>query len=364
VTGPIEARGVVVRAAGAPAVVETLVVDPPGPGEVLVKVVAAGVCHTDLHAKLGNFGTAFPYLLGHEATAIVEAVGSGVTTPVTGDTVVLTWRAPCGRCRFCEAGKPQLCAQTLKAAPRLRTEDGQTLGRVLGIGSLATHTIVAAEQAIPIAADLAPEATALLGCAVGTGVGAVLNAAAMETGSTAAVFGCGSIGMSVILGAKIAGAARIIAVDRVARKLDWAREFGATDVVDAATTDPVARIRELTGTGVGYAFECVGLPQTVEQAIASCDSSGLCVIIGVPAPTAKMSLDLARFFYSRGRLRATAYGDCLPSRDIPRFGDLYREGKLDLDRLVSARIALEDVESAFGQLERGEVLRSVVMMPR
>lgn len=360
----VEARGVIVRAAGAKATVERVVVEPPGPGEVLVRMIAAGVCHTDLHARLGNFGTAFPYLLGHEATAVVEAVGAGVTTPERGSTVVLTWRAPCGRCRFCARGLPERCAQTEKAEPRLRTDDGQTLGRVLGLGALATHTVVAAGQAIPVAADLPPEALALLGCAVGTGVGAVINVAAVSRGSAVAVFGCGAIGMSVILGAVLAGASRIVAVDRIARKLEWAREFGATDLVDAGSTDVVARVRELTTNGVDYAFECVGLPQTVQQAMSACDNGGTCVVIGVPAPNAEMPFSLARFFYSRGHLRATAYGDCVPSRDIPRFAELYRRGELPIDRLVSQRIGLDEVEAAFGAMERGEVLRSVVVMPR
>jgi S-(hydroxymethyl)mycothiol dehydrogenase len=354
---------VIVRAAGDRANVERLVIDPPGPGEVLVRILAAGVCHTDLHARLGNFGDAFPYLLGHEATAVVEALGPGVDAPARGSNVVLTWRAPCGRCRFCTTGRPEWCAQPVKAEPRLRTEDGQTLGRVLGLGSLATHIVVAASQAIPVSADLAPEATALLGCAVGTGVGAVVNVARVARGSTVAVFGCGAIGMSVVLGARLAGAAKIVAVDRVARKLDWAQEFGATDVVDASSTDAAVRVREITKTGVDYAFECVGLPQTVQQAMAACDNGGTCVVIGVPAPNAEMPFSLARFFYTRGHLRATGFGDCLPSRDIPRFADLFRRGDLPIDRLVTARIGLEDVDSAFSAMERGEVLRSVVMLP-
>jgi S-(hydroxymethyl)mycothiol dehydrogenase len=191
-----------------------------------------------------------------------------------------------------------------------------------------------------------------------------MNVAGVARGSAVAVFGCGAIGMSVILGARLAGAARIIAVDRVARKLEWAREFGATDVIDASSTDAAARVREMTSTGVDYAFECVGLAVTVQQAMSACDNGGVCVIIGVPAPNAEMPFSLARFFYARGHLRATAYGDCLPARDIPRFAELYRRGELPIDRLVSARIGLDDVGAAFAAMERGEVLRSVVMMPR
>ena len=358
-----EARAAIVRRAGDPVTIEPILVEPPGPGEVLVRILATGVCHTDLHAKLGNFGTQFPYLLGHEATGVVDALGEGVTRPAVGETVVLAWRAPCGRCRFCAAGRETFCVQPLTAKPRLRTADGQTLGRVLGLGTFTTHTVVAATQAVPIPAGLSPEATSLIGCAVGTGVGAALYAAEVAAGSSVAVYGCGAIGMSVIQGSRLAGAARIVAVDRVARKLEWARDFGATDVVDASAVEPIARIRELTGTGVAYAFECVGIPQTLQQAMASCDSGGLCVLIGVPAPSAELPLSLSRFFYARGHLKATFYGDCLPSRDIPLLAERYRLGDLALDRLVTARIGLDDVEAAFAAMARGEVLRSVVVMP-
>jgi S-(hydroxymethyl)mycothiol dehydrogenase len=361
-TQPIQARGAIVRKAGARAEIEDFVVDAPGPGEVRVRMIASGICHTDLHAKQGNFGTEFPYLLGHEAIGVIEAVGEGAAQHEVGERVGLTWRAPCGRCRFCAAGNPVYCAKPVVAAPRMRTKDGLPLGRVLGLGTFCTHSVVAAGQAIPAAVDLAPEATCLIGCSVATGAGSALYAAGVTAGSRVAVFGCGAVGINVILGARLANASRIVAVDIVPRKLEWARQFGATDIVDARAGDPVKQIKTLLG-GVDYAFEAIGLPETLGQAISSCDLGGMCVMIGLPAPKSTLTLPLAKFFYGRGNLRATFYGDCLPSRDFPLFEDLYRRGKLPLDALVTKKVALEDVEDAFSAMERGETLRSVIMFP-
>lgn len=359
----IRATGVIVRAPHASANVEEIFIDPPGPGEVLVRIVATGVCHSDLHTKQGNFGTEFPYLLGHEATGTIEDVGEGVPRSRIGESVTLCWRAPCGVCRFCADGRAAFCAAPLVANPRMRTTDGVPLGRVLGLGTFATHTVVAAGQAIPMAADLPAEATCLIGCAVSTGVGAAWYAAEMAAGSTVAVFGCGAVGISVIQGARLAHASRIIAVDRVAEKLEWAKRFGATDVIDASEGDVVKRIKRLSGSGVAYAFEAIGLPETLSQAMASCDLGGTCILIGVPAPKAELSTSLSRMFYSRLTLRSTFYGDVLPSRDFPLFANLYRSGKLDLDGLVTQRIGLDEVESAFAAMERGELLRAVITMP-
>jgi S-(hydroxymethyl)mycothiol dehydrogenase len=223
--------------------------------------------------------------------------------------------------------------------------------------------VVSAAQAIPAAVDLSPEATCLIGCSVATGVGSALYAAGVTAGSRVAVFGCGAVGINVILGARLANASRIVAVDITPRKLEWATQFGATDVVDARAGDPVKQIKQLFG-GVDYAFEAIGLPETLGQAIACCDLGGTCVMIGLPAPKATMTLPLAKFFYGRGNLRATFYGDCLPSRDFPLFEDLYRRGKLPLDDLVTRRIGLDDVEESFGAMERGETLRSVIVFQK
>jgi S-(hydroxymethyl)mycothiol dehydrogenase len=355
----MQTRGVVVRGPGAPAEVEEIEIDPPGAGEVLVRIVATGVCHSDLHCKLGNFGVEFPYLLGHEGAGVVEAVGDGVTRPRVGDTVVAVWRAPCGTCRFCVAGNPTFCVAPLIAQPRMRTRDGKVLGRVLGTGTFATHTVLHAAQAIPIPADLSMDATCLIGCGVATGAGAVLNAARVPAGATVAVIGCGAVGMSVILGARVAAASRIVAVDLIRSKLERARQLGATDAVDARG-DAAKEVRKLTGGGVQYAFEAVGLPATVKVALAACELGGTCTLIGVPAPTAEVSINLARFFFSRVKLQTTFYGDCLPARDVPLLADLYRRGALPLDELVSERIGLHDVEAAFARMQAGETLRSII----
>ncbi len=359
----LAARGVVVRSPKAPPVVEELELDPPGPGEVRVRIVATGVCHSDLHAQRGDFGKEFPYLLGHEACGVVEALGEGVRGLAAGQSVVLTWRAPCGACRFCVAGDPASCARPTVAGPRMRTRDGQPLGRVLGLGTFATHTIVAAAQCVPVAAELSPAAMCLVGCAVATGVGAVLNTARVEPGSSVVVFGCGAVGACVILGARLVNASRIVAVDVAPRKLEWARTLGATDVVDARAGDPTKRVRELCGgTGARYAFEAVGLPETLAGALGSLDLGGTCVLIGVPVPGAKLELPLGRFFYGRQTLTTTFGGDCVPVRDFQRFSDWYRAGALDLDALVTRTITLEDVPEAFAAMERGEVLRSVIRL--
>lgn len=357
----IRARGVIARTPGAPASLEEIFIEPPGPGEVLVKILATGVCHSDLHTKHGNFGTEFPYLLGHEATGIIEATGAGVPSSRTGEVVTLCWRAPCGACRFCLGGRGAFCAAPLTAQPRMRTREGAILGRVLSLGTFATHTVVAAGQAIPTDSRLPPEVACLIGCAVTTGVGAVLYAAEVKPGSTVAVFGCGAVGLSVIQGARLAHASRIIAIDRVTEKLEHARRFGATDVVDASEGDVAKRVRQLTGTGVAFAFEAIGLPETLSQAMASCEVGGVCVLIGVPAPKSEISTSMARLFYSRLTLRSTFYGDILPSRDFPLFAELHRTGKLDLDALVTVRIGLEEIEDAFLAMERGEGLRAVAL---
>lgn len=359
----ITGKGVVARRAGDATQVEDIIIDPPGPGEVLVRVLASGVCHTDLHYKLGAVGNDFPYLLGHEGSGIVEAVGAGVTTPAVEDYVVLAWRAPCGSCRFCTIGQPHLCAASLNAEPRMRTADGLRLSPALGLGTFCTHTVVAAKQAVPIPRECPPEQACLLGCGVMTGVGAALYSAGVHRGSSVAVFGCGGVGTSVIQGAKLARAAKIIGVDIAENKLNWAREFGATDVIDASTVDPVAAIKELTGgNGVDYAFEAIGRPETLLQAIWSRDLAGTCVLIGVPDPTMVMELPIQQFFGLGGALRVSWYGDCLPSRDFPLLANWYCTGELDLDRVVTRVIGLEETESAFEAMERGETLRSVIRL--
>lgn len=363
-TEQIRARGVIAREPGKPGVVEDFIIDPPGPGEVLVRILASGVCHTDLSAKNGVFGTDyFPFLLGHEGAGIIETVGEGVENVREGDYVILAWRAPCGNCRFCKIGQPHLCAASLNAQPRMRTSDGITLTPILGIGTFCTHTVVHSRQCIPVDAALPPEQMSLIGCGVMTGVGAALYSAAVKPGESVAVIGCGGVGDSVIMGAKLAGATTIIAVDIDPRKLEWAKGFGATHTVNPLDGDPVAKIKEITGGyGVNASFEAVGKPQTIETALWCRDLAGRCVIIGVADQQAKLELPVARFFDVGGSLRISWYGDCLPTRDFPLLASWYQQGMLDLDGVVTRRITLDETEEAFHAMERGETLRSVIVL--
>jgi S-(hydroxymethyl)mycothiol dehydrogenase len=361
----MRAQGVVAREMNKPAQLEEILIDPPGPGEVLVRILASGVCHTDLHVVHGIAPDGFPFLLGHEGAGVIAQVGPGVDESRVGEHVMLAWRAPCGHCRFCLIGQPQLCADSLNAGPRLHTAGGQTLTPVLGIGTFCTHTVVAAAQAITAPADLSPVPLSLIGCGVATGVCAALNSASVRRGSTVAVFGCGAVGVNVIQGARIADARVIIGVDIEPRKLEWAKGFGATHVVDAREGDPVARIKELTGGyGVDYSFEAIGLPQTFLQAVFSRDLAGTHVQLGVFPRDAVAEFPLAQFFDRGGAIRVGWYGDTLPTRDFPMLADWYRTGRLKLDELVTERIGLGDVEHAFARMQRGETLRSVIDLSR
>ena len=360
---PTKARGAIARTPGAPVSLEEFMIDDPGPNEVLVRILASGVCHTDLGVKMGVYGTSgYPFLLGHEGAGVIEAVGPGVTRHKVGDHVILAWRAPCGECRFCLAGKPNFCAASLNAEKRMRTMQGETLNPVLGIGTFCTHTLVHAEQAVGYDPALPAPQMSLIGCGVMTGVGAALYAAGVTPGSSVAVFGCGGVGDSVIQGARLGGATTIIAVDIDPRKLEWAKEFGATHTVNAKEVDPIARIKELTGgNGVNFSFEAVGKPQTLEQALFCRDLAGTCVLIGVPGPGPTLTLDLQRFFDTGGHLCVSWYGDCLPTRDFPLLAEWYRQGQLKLDQVVSRTISLDETDEAFAAMERGETLRSVIV---
>jgi S-(hydroxymethyl)mycothiol dehydrogenase len=359
----LTARGVIARVPGKPAEVEEFTIGDPGPDEILVRILASGVCHTDLGVKMGVYGSeGYPFLLGHEGAGVVEQVGPGVANVKPGDHVILAWRAPCGNCRFCQAGKPNFCAASLNAEKRMKTLDGKELNQVLGIGTFCTHTLVHARQAVPYDPALPAAQMSLIGCGVMTGVGAALYAAGVTPGSSAAIFGCGGVGDSVIQGARLAGATTIIAVDIDAQKLEWAKQFGATHTVNASEGDPVAKIKELTGGhGANYTFEAVGKAQTLEQAIFSRDLAGTCVFIGVPGPGPTLELPLQRFFDVGGHLCVSWYGDCLPTRDFPLLANWYRQGQLKLDEVVSQKIRLEDTEEAFAAMERGETLRSVIV---
>jgi S-(hydroxymethyl)mycothiol dehydrogenase len=358
-----QVRGVIARERGAPVEVATIVVPDPGPGEVVVAVQACGVCHTDLHYRQGGINDDFPFLLGHEAAGLVDQVGPGVTSVAPGDFVVLNWRAVCGDCRACRRGEPWYCFATHNATQPMTLLDGTPLSPALGIGAFAEKTLVAEGQATKVDPRARPEVAGLLGCGVMAGFGAAAITGGVHRGQSIAVFGCGGVGDAAIAAARLAGAATIIAVDLDAGKLELAREFGATDTVDASAVDPVEAIRELTGGfGADVVVEAVGHPKVFEQAFYARDLAGTLVQVGVPDPSMRIELPMIDFFGRGGALKPSWYGDCLPSRDFPAIIDLHLQGRFPLDRFVSETIPLDGVEEAFAKMQRGEVLRSVVVL--
>src|SRR5215475_3112622 len=360
---PHEVNGVVVSGKDAPVAIATVLVPDPGPGEALISVQACGVCHTDLHYREGGIGDDFPYLLGHEAAGLVEAVGPDVTGLQPGDFVILNWRAVCGLCRACLRGRPWYCFATHTATQKMTLTDGTQLSPALGIGAFADKTLVAAGQCTRVSSAIKPEVAGLLGCGVMAGLGAALNTAGVTRGDSVAVIGCGGVGDAAILGASLAGARKIIAVDVDDRKLDWARQFGATDTVNSSSADPVEQIRALTdGNGADVVIEAVGRPETYTQAFYARDLAGTVVLVGVPTSEMRLELPLLDVFGRGGALKSSWYGDCLPERDFPMLCDLYLQGRLPLEKFVSETIPLDGVEAAFAKMERGEVLRSVVKL--
>lgn len=356
-----DVRAVVALAKGEPVTVETISVPDPGPGEVLVRVQACGVCHTDLHYREGAINDDFPFLLGHEAAGVIEQTGPEVTNVGAGDFVILNWRAVCGECRSCRRGRPWYCFDTRNATQKM-TLDGTDLTPALGIGAFAEKTLVAAGQATKVDSRARPEAAGLLGCGVMAGLGAAMFTGEVGLGDSVAVFGCGGVGDAAIAGARLAGASIVIAVDLDAGKLAQAVEFGATHTVNAGEVDPVEAIQGLTGGhGADVCIEAVGHPDVMKQAFYARDLAGTLVQVGVPNPEMRLELPMIDFFGRGGRLAPSWYGDCLPGRDFPMLIDLYLQGRLDLDRFVSETIALDEVEEAFHRMERGEVLRSVVV---
>ncbi|MEU6040159.1 S-(hydroxymethyl)mycothiol dehydrogenase [Actinomadura sp. NPDC047616] len=358
-----QVRGVVAPGRGEPVRIETITVPDPGPGEAVVKVQACGVCHTDLHYREGGINDEFPFLLGHEAAGIVESVGEGVTEVEPGDYVILNWRAVCGQCRACLRGRPWYCFNTHNAKQKMTLADGTELSPALGIGAFADKTLVAAGQCTKVDPAAKPAAAGLLGCGVMAGLGAAINTGAVGRGDSVAVIGCGGVGAAAVLGARLAGAAKIIAIDLDERKLTTATSLGATHTVHAKDTDVVEAVRELTGGfGADVVIDAVGRPETYRQAFYARDLAGTVVLVGVPTPEMTLELPLLDVFGRGGALKSSWYGDCLPTRDFPMLIDLYLQGRLDLDAFVSETIELDEVEAAFDKMHRGDVLRSVVVL--
>ncbi|OXM75029.1 MULTISPECIES: S-(hydroxymethyl)mycothiol dehydrogenase [Amycolatopsis] len=359
---PQTVRGVIARSKGAPVELTDIVIPDPGPGEVVVAIAACGVCHTDLTYREGGINDEFPFLLGHEAAGTVESVGEGVDSVQPGDYVVLNWRAVCGQCRACKRGRPQYCFSTFNATQKMTLTDGTELTPALGIGAFADKTLVHAGQCTKVDPAADPAVAGLLGCGVMAGLGAAVNTGAVSRGDSVAVIGCGGVGDAAIAGARLAGASKIIAVDRDAKKLDWAVELGATHTVNATDADVVEAVQALTGGfGADVVIDAVGRPETWKQAFYARDLAGTVVLVGVPTPDMRLEMPLLDFFSRGGALKSSWYGDCLPERDFPVLIDLYLQGRLPLDRFVTERIALDDVEKAFHTMHAGEVLRSVVV---
>ncbi|MCC3301252.1 MULTISPECIES: S-(hydroxymethyl)mycothiol dehydrogenase [Arthrobacter] len=354
-------QAVVVKEKNAPVSLETILVPDPGPGEALVDILTCGVCHTDLHYKQGAINDDYPFLLGHEATGVVSAVGPDVTEVAPGDRVVLNWRAVCGECRACRKGEPQYCFNTANATQKMTLEDGTELTPALGIGAFAEKTLVAAGQCTKVDDDVDAAAVGLLGCGVMAGIGAAINTGAVQRGESVAVIGCGGVGIAAVAGAKLAGATTIIAVDIDSAKVELAMAQGATHGINSKDEDPVEAIRALTGGfGADVVIDAVGRPETYKQAFYARDLAGRVVLVGVPNPEMKIELPLADVFGRGGSLKSSWYGDCLPSRDFPMLVEQYKLGRLDLDAFVTERIGLGDIEEAFTKMHDGKVLRSVV----
>jgi S-(hydroxymethyl)mycothiol dehydrogenase len=358
-----QVQAVVARAKGAPVSIETINVPDPGPGEALVQVQACGVCHTDLHYREGGINDDFPFLLGHEAAGVVEAVGDDVTSVAPGDFVILNWRAVCGDCRACNRGEPWYCFATHNATQKMTLADGTELSPALGIGAFAEKTLVAAGQCTKVDASARAAAVGLLGCGVMAGLGAAINTGNVSRGKSVAVIGCGGVGAAAIAGSALAGADTIIAVDIDDRKLEGAKRMGATHTVNSADADPVPAIQELTGgNGADVVIDAVGRPETWKQAFYARDLAGTVVLVGVPTPDMRIpDIPLIDVFGRGGALKSSWYGDCLPTRDFPMLVSLYQQGRLDLDAFVSEEIGLGDVEAAFDKMHQGDVLRSVVI---
>lgn len=365
---PIQTRAAVLRAYDAPLTVEEIALDDPGPGEVVVRLAASGVCHSDLHMTSGVFKSPLPVVLGHEGAGVVERVGPHVSGVAHGDHVVLNWIPNCGRCRFCAAGRPGLCtnrrgversAETER--PRLHDAEGQGLRQLLDTAAFAERVLVREEGAIPIDPAVPLEVAALVGCGVLTGVGAVARTARVEPGATVAVFGAGGVGLNVIQGAVLAGAARIIAVDLRPAALELARRFGATDALDASDPqvgDPARAVRRMTGGGVDYSFEVVGLPETIAQAWESLAPGGRAVVVGLTPQSSRVTLRAD--FLSEKALLGCIFGSSIPRVDVPRTLALYRAGRLKLDELITRRYPLDEVNNALAAVRSGASGRGIL----
>ncbi len=362
------ARAVICRELNRPVVVEQITVDSPKRGEVLIKLAACGVCHSDLSATNGTIPLKLPLILGHEAAGEVLAVGEDVDMVAPGDHVVSSFIYMCGRCRFCAMGRPVLCINQTKALTTLpdgtlRTRDarGEALNIFSGCGVMAEYATLSVENIVKIDPAIPLDCAALVGCAVTTGVGAVFNTARVTPGSTVAVLGCGGIGLNVIQGAHIAGARRIIAIDTLETKLEMARKFGATDVLSSRAGDDLVKpIKKLTDGGADYAFECVGSGELAGLAYKLIGRGGVAVVVGVAKPTDSTSVRTMTLPFEEKTLTGSYFGSCVPRIDFPRLLSLYMSGRLKLEELITHRYGIDDAPQAFADLESGKNARGVI----
>jgi NDMA-dependent alcohol dehydrogenase len=361
------AKAALCRAHNTPVVIEPIAVDGPKRGEATVKLGACGVCHSDLSAITGTIALPLPLVLGHEGAGVVEEVGEGVSGLAKGDHVIFSFIYMCGKCRFCVSGRPVLCLEQGKAlttplegTPRVRDARGEPLNIFSGCGSMAEYATVSAENLIKIDPKIPLDCAALVGCGVTTGVGAVFNTAKVAPGSSVAVFGCGGVGLSVIQGARIAGAERIIAIDTLQPKLEMAKKFGATDTI-LFTEDPTKALKKMTGGGPDYAFECVGSGELAAAAYRAIRRGGLAVVVGVAKPGDSTSVRTMTLPFEEKTLTGSYFGSCVPRVDFPRMLALYLAGKLKLEELITRRYSIDEAAQAFADLQAGKNARGVIV---
>ena len=361
------AKAALCRAHNTPVVIEPVTVDGPKRGEVMVKLGACGVCHSDLSAITGTIALPLPLVLGHEGAGVVEEAGEGVSGLMKGDHVIFSFIYMCGRCRFCVSGRPVLCLEQGKAlttplegTPRVRDARGEPLNIFSGCGSMAEYATVSAENLIKIDPKIPLDCAALVGCGVTTGVGAVFNTAKVEPGSSVAVFGCGGVGLSVIQGARIAGAEKIIAIDTLQPKLEMAKRFGATDSI-LFTEDPTKALKKMTGGGPDYAFECVGSGELAAAAYRAIRRGGLAVVVGVAKPSDTTSVRTMTLPFEEKTLTGSYFGSCVPRVDFPRMLSLYMAGRLKLEELITRRYSIDEAPQAFADLQAGKNARGVIV---
>jgi S-(hydroxymethyl)glutathione dehydrogenase/alcohol dehydrogenase len=356
---------------GQPLVVEEIHVAEPRAGEVLVRMKAAGVCHSDLHVMKGDLPMPLPIVLGHEGAGVVESVGPGVTSVAPGDSVWPIWRSSCGRCHYCQLGRPALCELGTAmrftglmpdGETRFHTKSGIPIRHYAGVSTFSSLSTMPEAAVVKIESGVALWKAAIVSCGVITGVGAVTHAAQVVPGSTVAVFGCGGVGLNILQGARLVSATKIIAVDPVASKEAVARILGATHFIDSSACDPVAAVKELTGgLGADYTFEAVGLPEPIEQAYDSLRKGGTCVVAGICRGDARARINVNQLVYGEKTLKGSLYGSMRPRIDLPRIVEMHHSGALELDALLTKTWPLEQINEAYAALERGEVARSLIV---